>query len=112
MSEQAQENKRSLVEANLDEFNANVSKALMMMSKQSQVLLEEGDAPDAASVVAVALAAALTAADLVTTLAVSVQNDAVIDLMLEDVMKDMKSRAHAGFDRFKEERATTKAESA
>jgi hypothetical protein len=48
----------------------------------------------------------------VTTLAVSVQNDAVIDLMLEDVMKDMKSRAHAGFDRFKEERATTKAESA
>jgi hypothetical protein len=48
----------------------------------------------------------------VTTLAVSVQNDAVIDLMLEDVMKDMKSRAHAGFDRFKEEHATTKAEPA
>jgi hypothetical protein len=111
MSEQTQENKQSLIETDLDEFNANVSKALVMMSKQSQILLENGDVSGASSIVAVTLAAALTAADLVTMMAISVQNEAVIDLMLEDVTKDMKSRAHAGFARFKEELAA-KAESA
>lgn len=89
MSEQAQ-TQESIIQA----FNESVNKAVIRNFELNNALIVEGVSPTG-----VALANALSAADLTAAMAVEAGNGMdVVDVLLTKLLDDMKNRAAAAYE--------------
>lgn len=90
----------------IEAFNASVDQATLAIYEQNKRLMELGASP-----AATALANAFGAADITAAIAAEHgQDTAAVDLMLNNLLEDMKRRAHAAFAHFSEQKAALAAE--
>lgn len=82
-------------EAAIQQFNENVDRALMVIYDTNKKLMDDGIPP-----VCIALANAMSAADLTAAMVVSMSpggTPETVDQMLERLLEDMKARGHTAF---------------
>lgn len=103
MTDQAQQSPDQI--AVIQAFNESVNAAALRNFELNQALLGEG-----ISSTGVALANALSAADLTAAMAVEAGNGLdVVEVLLTKLLDDMKSRAAAAFEYYSQQKAESEA---
>lgn len=103
MNEQAQTQAPAQDIAAIQAFNESVNRAVLRNFELNNTLIAEGVSPTG-----VALANALSAADLTAAMAVEAGNGMdVVNVLLEKLLDDMKSRAAAAFEYYQQQKAET-----